>query len=500
MKIRLLLLTLLLQASHIFAIPRPQTEGLEADVANAITEAHQAVEESIDQATPSEQADLWGAYGRLLLAHDFRKLALRAFEHAANLTQDNAAWAYYVAKIHTDDGNSRIAKQWAEIALQKRPDIAAISALYARILEDLDELYVARSILENAIGHSNDSGLLAQLGELETKLHNYGNARLYLQRALSLTPEADRLYYPLAQIEIALGNEEEARELLSKVGKTGLQVRNPLMEMVAAQRQGARIFMIRGQMAFSAGDYAGAIRNYRTALDRDTENLSAAVNLAVALSSNDESEEAIALFNDVLKAKPDHPNARFNLAMVHFSRGDVATGNDLLAEHVSNFPYDRPAVLKLVTLYREQKQYDQALAALQPLLETERDDAQVWQLKAITEVDLERFADALKTLETATKTFPEQLYFPSALVRILAEGPDLSLRDGERALNLANSLFHLQPDDTTARLVAVSYAELGDCSASAEWIRKVAGFSSEADASKWEQMADSLQESTQCRP
>jgi hypothetical protein len=60
-----------------------------------------------------------------------------------------------------------------------------------------------------------------------------------------------------------------------------------------------------------------------------------------------------------------------------------------------------------------------------------------------------------------------------ALARLLAACPDAAVRDGERAYELAQQVYNVQPIPRHAQLVAQALAELDRCDEAAEWQQKV---------------------------
>jgi hypothetical protein len=59
-----------------------------------------------------------------------------------------------------------------------------------------------------------------------------------------------------------------------------------------------------------------------------------------------------------------------------------------------------------------------------------------------------------------------------AFARLLASCPDLSLRDGNRAVELAAKVYTAMPTAAHAETAALALAEAGNCKNAAEWQRK----------------------------
>ena len=94
---------------------------------------------------------------------------------------------------------------------------------------------------------------------------------------------------------------------------------------------------------------------------------------------------------------------------------------------------------------------------------------------------LNRFADARDRLEECLAQVPSSGLLSHALSRLLAMGPELSVRDGERALDLAERVYEAVPGAPHAEVVAAAYAELGRCEEAATWQGRALETSAEAD-------------------
>jgi tetratricopeptide (TPR) repeat protein len=80
-----------------------------------------------------------------------------------------------------------------------------------------------------------------------------------------------------------------------------------------------------------------------------------------------------------------------------------------------------------------------------------------------------RFEDAAATLERGLAELPDDRLLATATARFLASCPDPKLRDGRRALALAEQLFAHEESLENAELVAMAHAELGSWNEAVEW-------------------------------
>jgi tetratricopeptide (TPR) repeat protein len=78
-----------------------------------------------------------------------------------------------------------------------------------------------------------------------------------------------------------------------------------------------------------------------------------------------------------------------------------------------------------------------------------------------------KLSAAKARLGEAQELLPDSGLLARALARVLAASPDPTLRDGERALQLAERIFQAQNSPEHAELLALALAELGRCSEAA---------------------------------
>src|SRR5579872_4153345 len=103
----------------------------------------------------------------------------------------------------------------------------------------------------------------------------------------------------------------------------------------------------RGTALYQAGDFDGAIREYRAALAVDPANFEARSNLGVALARIGHYEEAITVYRRALEnAPPAATNyLRMNLALAHYKSGQISEAAVLFEEVQKQLPDDLQVTL-----------------------------------------------------------------------------------------------------------------------------------------------------------
>jgi tetratricopeptide (TPR) repeat protein len=117
--------------------------------------------------------------------------------------------------------------------------------------------------------------------------------------------------------------------------------------------------------------------------------------------------------------------------------------------------------------------------------------------------DRSRFREAIAVLEDAHQRFPVRVATATTLARLLASAPDVSLRDGRHALELAVAVNTAEPSPVHGETMALALAELGRCDEAVGWMKR--GIA-EAEQAKDTQQAARLRnempkyERATCRP
>jgi tetratricopeptide (TPR) repeat protein len=84
----------------------------------------------------------------------------------------------------------------------------------------------------------------------------------------------------------------------------------------------------------------------------------------------------------------------------------------------------------------------------------------------------ERYRDAVERLDESHRRFPDRAPTATTLARLLASAPDRSVRDGQRAFDLATAVYTREPSPAHGETVALALAELGRCDEAANWMRR----------------------------
>lgn len=462
---------------ELVVVPLPDFSDLEPEVRDQLTliEAQVRALAANGEFKAVEMALAYGELGKRFATYDLFDTARSCFLNAIRLDSDDHRWPHYLGYLEEREGNLESAVEQFEQVLTLRPSYRPARVRLARIFLIQDRLLESEIHFKRALESPWPSpAATAGLGQIALARREYAKALEFFEVALSELPAADSLHYPMALAYRGLEDSGRAREHLERVGKVTVGVDDPLIDELTRLAVGANFYLLRGIRAFNAGHYPDAIEEFRKATNADVDNARALVNLGSALAKAGEIDDAIAEFDNALRIDPMSFMARSNLGILLTAKGRHAEALLHLERAVEIDPQDEET---LTTLAEVQLRTGS-------LGEAERRFAEALRITATSERALVghggvrlkqgRFEEALRHLEAARQRLPQSSQLAYTLARLLAAAPDPLLRDGQRALRLAQAAYEATPAPLYAATVAMAFAELGRCEDALIWQKKAA--------------------------
>ena len=461
-----------LAATEAIPVRTPDLSGLESAVAAQIGEMQGllAAQTAGSASDPLGLARAYGDLGQAYLAYGFNDAAADCFRNAAALDQGEVRWPYLLGAAQQASGQLDDAAASFATALARGMTVAAVHIGETRLLQGrLDD---AATALSQALANPPTAAAAhSLLGQVALARRDFKAAVEHLEAALAAAPEANRLHHPLALAYRGLGDRAKAEEHLKQAGQVGLKPPDPLLDAVADLRVGERIALMRGRVAARAGRTADAEQEFRKALAAQPKSVEARVNLGSMLALSGDREGAIKQFREALKGDPANGTAHFNLATL-LADGPAREEALKHAEAaVAAWPQDAEAWRLHARLLRDGGRLAEALPEYARAIELAPADETARLGEAETLVRLQRYAEARRKLEDGLRQMPASGLLSHALARLLAACPDLSVRDGARARDLALAVWNASPATAHAETVALALAELGHCADAAVWQR-----------------------------
>jgi Flp pilus assembly protein TadD len=288
---------------------------------------------------------------------------------------------------------------------------------------NLGEVLLRKRQLDQAVGHFQEAVSLVPddpVGQCNLGIALDGQGRLdeainHLRQAVRLAPGAAHPHYNLAVVLLRKGQLDEAIAHLQEA------VRLTPGEAECHGKLGAALAMKQRPDE--------AIAHLEQALLLNPDYADAHWNLGVELGKKGRLDEAIAQLQRALEIQPNFPAAGYDLGIALLRKGRV----------------------------------DEALAAFQKVTEVQPDNARAQNNLGTLLLQKGRGDEAIPHFQRAIELQPNQADLPNNLAWALATSPKASVRNGPRALELADQAERLSGGGNPAILgtLAAAQAECG---------------------------------------
>jgi tetratricopeptide (TPR) repeat protein len=355
---------------------------------------HKAIEhfEALTRLDPTD-TDSYITLGRLYRLNNEPSKAEEIFRKALNADPNSRSALVYLAQLYSDQGAYDQAVELLkkipegemdvqtrsllglaylqagdfdnaaatyEKALAQEPENLDVRRAYAEALLRRGKSAEARTELQRVLkSDPEDGNSHLRLGQLDRQEGNFDSARKELERAKTLMPDNPEVQYQQVLLEDAVGNDDKAIEILQGLLK---QSERPEGKYTAAEAHNRAAFLER----------LGLIYRNQEKYDRALETFRQMLGLG-----DSEAPQGEALIIETLRLKREPQKA--------LQAADAA---------VEKYPKDRALISLRATLLAEQGHVDQAIPALQGLLNGSPSDRETYLTIAQVYSEAKRYGEA----------------------------------------------------------------------------------------------------------
>ena len=218
-----------------------------------------------------------------------------------------------------------------------------------------------------------------------------------------------------------------------------------------------------GNALIRKGSVDEAIAHYQKALQIKPDFAGAYYNLGDALIRKGSVNEAIAQYQKALQIKPDYAEAHVNLGNALLQKGSVDEALAHYQRALQIKPDFAEAHYNLGDALIRKGSVDQAIAHFQRALEIDPDFAEAHINLGHALIRKGKMDEAIAHFQKALQVSPDYAEAQKSLAWVLATCPQASLRNGKRAVELAQRANQLTGDGNPVVLgtLAAAYAEAG---------------------------------------
>jgi protein O-GlcNAc transferase len=271
-----------------------------------------------------------------------------------------------------------------------------------------------------------------------------------LENALTLLPNDAGWSYYLGYLKLRGDRPEEAIVDFERV--LGLQPDSPIanVRMAAAQKE--------------LGDLESAAIYLQVALLKDPDMAHAYAQLGEVLAELGDAQQAIAMLQKALELQPTANSLYHVLGRMFQELGDENRAEQLM--DLGRFGEAVPAYQAVIRAEPSSADAYVGLAGALMLTNDMRGGLEAIELDPTdsqAHFNLGSFKDveALEVIEGAAEAYPIEIMYQDGLARLLASADD-EVRDGARALEMAEAMVQAGKTIETMDVLAMAYAESGD--------------------------------------
>jgi protein O-mannosyl-transferase len=328
----------------------------------------------------------------------------------------------------------------------------------------------------NFVAHNNLGNVLLDQGHVDEAIAHY-------QRALEIQPRyadaGNNLGSALlekGQVDEAIAWYQKALELQPDYALAHNNLGNALLrkgQVDEAIAQYCKTLALQPDYASAWNNLATALRkkgqldeaiiHYRKALELNPCHARGHNNLGDVLLQMGRPDEAMAHFKMAVKIQPDFADARHNLGVTLMQRGRVDEAAVQFQKVVELKPGDAEARNNLGWCLMQTGRVDEGIAQFQKALEIQPGFAEAHSNLGFGLLQNGRVREAMAHLQTAVTVQPDNARTLSGLAWVLATCPDASVRNGTKAVELAERANQLAggQDPLILRSLAAACAEAG---------------------------------------
>jgi tetratricopeptide (TPR) repeat protein len=442
----------------------PDLSKMSDSVQKQIREAHTSLTQARENRStaPTVLAHGYGTLGKLFMAADLAEAAEPYLLNAQTLAPSDVRWPYYLGHLNRDRGDLAAAAAFFKRALELQPDDVASLVWSGDVQLALGKPDEAEPLFAKALAlQANSLSARFGLGRTALAKQEYRRAVTYLEEVLNQDPEAAGAHYPLAMAYRGLGDLAKAETHLRQREDHKILPADPLMVELDELLESSQAYESRGIRALDRKDFIEAAALFSKGLAIAPDSAALRHRLGTAQHLIGDTANARLQFEEAARLSPDYHLAQYSLGVLLQADGRHAEAIDRFTAALESRPSHVAARVRLAASLRRMGRAKEALhhyeqaAVLQPNLT----DARFGHAVALVQAG--RYREAHEHLAEGMKMFPEQTVFAHGLARLLATARDDRVRDGQRAMALAQEVMKGGRTLDLGATVAMAYAELG---------------------------------------
>ena len=481
-------------------VPEPDLSQVPAVDAQRLRDYRALTANGLEHAAEPMQAQVaantFGDLCARYLHYELHDAATACLDQLRELAPADFQWAYFKLLLHIATGDLEAARASAEEALTIRPDDAPTLIRQAELLAAVGDIDAAEAAYEAAIkAYPESATARVGLGYIALERGDPAQALRIFQEVAASQPEGSEANHHVGLAYRALGDADRAAEAWRLNQDVLIPMYDPLLDRLRPLEEDVTLPLDRAVAAAAEGDHERAValyeeileanetddethfrlagsllvlgdagrgeRHLRRAIALNADHAGAHFALAMFLAREGRRAEGAEHLERAADLAPENLNWRLQRARMRASSGNTAAAIEELEQIVAREPGMVEARRLLSAVLVGTGRTAEAAVQLQALVALTPDDLQARFNLGLMLFETGRYAEARHALDDALGRFPGDIATRHLLARLLAVSPDDAVRDGARAVKLAQSVVDQQPALDHLETLAMALAEAG---------------------------------------
>lgn len=451
-------------APDLVATPLPDLSGIRLDAQEAIAAEHARLGELVasKDSRVAVVARTYGELGELYHAYGLLEAARPSYRNARTLAPDDYSWAYLLGRVEQDLGNPTD-------AISSLVDAGSGRSVYLPAWFRIGEMEIDAGRLSEAVDAYQTAlriapdhpAALTGLGTVAMIEGNPGDARMRFERALEVQPDATSLYIRLGEACAALDDRACVAESEQQAGDGPVAMADPLQDRIEELGTPNGLRREIAVRLARAGKYDEAVESFRKAIRTRPDDAELHLYLGIMQARSGNPVDAEASYLEAVRLDPDDARIHFALGQLYAGAGNDERAVDAYLRALVAQPDFAEAHIELGRAFQRAGRHDLAVRPYFEAVRVEPRNSVARYGLALSLIRIERYADARARLESDLAAFPEEAGFAHLLARLMAAAPADDVRDGPKALQLAEELARQLQSTAAGETLAMALAENG---------------------------------------
>jgi len=400
----------------------------------------------------------------------FRRVALEDLEKAVKLDPEQPETLLRIAQLNLlPDGDSKRAASALDQAIgcAKEEPMLEAQALTLRAGLQKDPAKKLADLSEAIRVAPGDAAALRARAAAYSQMEDFPKAVADFDAALKIQPKHAPTIEAMAMVLAKMKKFDEALAAVEAVRKLDPKSISPLV--------------YRARINAMKPDLSAALKDLDEAHRREPGNVAVLLLRASIYQETKENEKALADVEKALELRPDLDMAMRFRAVLLAGEGKFNEAIGQVEELLKAEPEDADTRLQLAMLYSADQKFEKAIAIYSQLLEKDPKSWSALRGRGDAWLGLGKHAEAIADYEKAYKIRPDDPGLLNNFSWVLSTSPFDKLRNGKRALELAEKACRLTQYKQAhiVSTLAAAHAELGDFKTAIEWSQKAVALGKE---------------------